>query len=210
MKEKRNKKRGSLIVFEGPEGSGKSTLIRRVCRVLKKKGYRVLQLREPGGVKISEAIRNILLNKANTKMSANAELLLYLAARAQLVNEKMEPALRKGIVVVCDRFEASTLAYQGYGREMSVSRIRQVSRWFVRGNLRPGLAFFLDVPVCVGLKRGGRHDRMERLSLLFHERVRRGFLKLAAEKKYPAVVVDTVKPIVQSIAAVEREIHDRF
>ena len=110
------KRKSYFITFEGPEGSGKSTQIKRIAAYLKRKGRRVLLLREPGGTAVSEAIRSILLNKRYKEMQPETELLLYLAARSQIVREKIQPALKKGWVVICDRYEDSTLSYQGYGR----------------------------------------------------------------------------------------------
>lgn len=184
-------KRGLFITFEGPEGSGKSTQIARTVAYLKKrKGRRPLLLREPGGTAVGEAIRKILLNRHFREMTPGTELLLYLAARAQLVAEKILPALRKGEVVVCDRFEDSTLAYQGFGRKIPLQAIEEVSRRFVRGRVKPDLTFLLDINPRVGIRRGGRHDRMEQQSFAFHDRVRRGFLKLAQRNRKRLIVVD--------------------
>ncbi|HOW59952.1 MAG TPA: dTMP kinase [Candidatus Omnitrophota bacterium] len=187
-------KKGYFITFEGAEGSGKSTQIRNAVAFLKKQGYSVLMLREPGGTRISEAIRSILLNKELTEMADVTELLLYLAARAQIVREKILPALKKGKVVICDRFEDSTWAYQGFGRKIPIPAIEQASR-LVRGNLKPDLTFVLDVDTTQGLKRGGRHDRIEREALSFHRRVRQGFLTLAKKNPNRMVVLDTGKPL---------------
>lgn len=186
--------RGFFIAFEGTEGSGKSTQIRALARYLKQCGRRVLLLREPGGTKVSEAIREILLNRKNHKMVPEAELLLYLAARTQVVREKILPALRKNYVVLCDRFEDSTLAYQGFGRGFSLSKIRDVSRVWVRGLTQPDLTILLDMDPVLGLKRGGRHDRMERQSLAFHRRVRSGFLRLAKKEPDRYLVLRAVRP----------------
>ncbi len=185
---------GLFITFEGTEGGGKSTQIRAVMRHLKKRGKRCLVLREPGGTRVSEAIRTILLNRKNTGMTAETELLLYLAARAQIVKEKILPALQKGISVLCDRFEDSTLAYQGFGRGFSLKKIQGISRDWVRGSLQPDLTFVLDIDPAAGLKRGGRHDRMERESLVFHRRVRAGFLKIAKKSPKRYLVLDAMRP----------------
>ncbi len=186
--------KGYFITFEGAEGSGKSTQIRKTVAFLRKKGRSVVMLREPGGTRISEAIRNILLDKQLKEMSHVTELLLYLAARAQIVREKILPALKKGKVVICDRFEDSTSAYQGYGRKIPLEAIDQVSR-LVRGDLRPDLTFVLDIDIKKGLARGGRHDRIEREALSFHERVRRGFLSLAKKHPQRMMVLDTSKSV---------------
>jgi dTMP kinase len=184
------KKRGLFITFEGTEGAGKSTQIRQAAASLRRKGYRVLLLREPGGTRISEAVREIILNKQFKEMHPHTELLLYLAARTQIVHEKIMPALQAGRAVICDRFEDSTLAYQGYGRGISLQSIQTVSRMMVRGALVPDLTFVLDIPPVEGMKRGGRHDRMELEALSFHNRVRRGFLDLARKNPRRYHVID--------------------
>lgn len=186
----RNMKKGFFITFEGTEGSGKSTQIQRAAAFLRRRGVKVLVLREPGGTKISEAIREILLNKDFTEMKPETELLLYLAARAQILREKVFPALKKGMTVICDRFEDSTLAYQGFGRKMSLKDIQTVSRLFVRGDFQPHLTFLLNIDPKEGMKRGGRHDRMERESYLFHQKVQRGFLTLARQNPKRYVILD--------------------
>lgn len=200
-------RRGYFVTFEGAEGSGKSTQIQRAAAYLRKRGKRVILLREPGGTRVSEAIRNIILNKKLKEMTPETELLLYLAARAQIVREKIEPALRKGQVVICDRFEDSTLAYQGFGRGISMRTIELLGRFVcdVRARsprpgqggatppLRPDLTILLDIHPRLGLKRGGRHDRIERESLAFHNRVRRGFLVLARKNPRRFRILDATK-----------------
>lgn len=186
-------KKGIFITFEGPEGSGKSTQIKRTAAYLKRRGRRVLLLREPGGTRVSEAIRRILLNKTHHEMVAEAELLLYLAARAQIVREKIIPALKRGLVVLCDRYEDSTLAYQGYGRGFALPVIEKMSL-LARGRTLPHKTFLLDMNPEAGMRRrSGKRDRMEKQSVRFHQKVRQGFLKLA--RKYPKrfVVIDAVK-----------------
>ncbi|MFA5159846.1 MAG: dTMP kinase, partial [Candidatus Omnitrophota bacterium] len=187
-------KKGYFITFEGAEGSGKSTQIKQAARFFRMRKNSVLLLREPGGTRISEAIRAILLNKDLKEMSPVTELFLYLSARAQIVHEKILPALKKGKVVICDRFEDSTRAYQGFGRKISLKAIEEASK-LVRGDLKPDLTFVLDIDIKKGLKRGGRHDRIEREALSFHERVRRGFLALAKKEPRRMVVLDTSKPV---------------
>jgi dTMP kinase len=199
------KHRGYFITFEGAEGSGKSTQIRNAVAFLKKKGRSVVMLREPGGTRISEAIRAVLLDKELKEMSPVTELLLYLAARAQIVHEKILPALKKGKVVICDRFEDSTRAYQGFGRKIPLAAIEEASK-LVRGALKPDLTFVLDIDITKGLKRGGRHDRIEREALSFHERVRRGFLMLAKKEPRRMVVLDTSKPLER----VSQKVRERF
>jgi dTMP kinase len=171
--------KGKFITFEGSEGSGKSTQSKLLVRYLKRKGFPVIFLREPGGTKISEKIRKILLDHKNDSMSASCELLLYMASRAQVVAEIIKPHLVKGTIVICDRFLDSTVAYQGYGLGMDLKLIRYMGSFATQG-IQPDLTVFLDVPVKEGLKH--RHlceDRIEKRPLSYHERVRRGYLKIA-------------------------------
>ena len=178
------KKCGFFITFEGGEGSGKSTQIKEAAKYLKKKGFQIEVYREPGSTDVGVAIRNVLLNPKLKSMVWQTELLLFLAARAQLVREKIMPALQKGKTVLVDRFEDSTIAYQAYGRKLDQFKIESFFP-FVRENCLPDLTFFLDVPVSLGMQRAskrGKPDRMEKSKLDFHERVRKGFLSLA--KKY--------------------------
>jgi len=199
-------KKALFITFEGTEGGGKSTQIRNTAAFLKKNKHKVLLLREPGGTRVSEAIREVLLNPGNKGMSAEAELLLYLAARAQLVREKILPALEKGVSVILDRFEDSTFAYQGYGRSLSMKNIETVSRLWVRGGLKPDLTIILDIDPAKGLARGGRHDRMEKESMKFHRKVRQGFLSLARKNPKRYGVIDATLSITEVAKLVEERV----
>ena len=167
-----------FITFEGSEGCGKSTQSKLLYQYLKRKGFNVIYLREPGGTRISERIRKILLEPQN-HMSATCEMLLYMAARAQIVNELIKPALKKGKIVICDRFLDSTVAYQGYGLGMDIAFIKCFGN-FVCSGLAPDLTILMDLPVKEGLKhRNLVKDRIEQRSLVYHQRVRDGYLKLA-------------------------------
>lgn len=171
--------KGKFITFEGSEGSGKSTQSKMLFEFLKKEGFDVLYLREPGSTSLSEKIRGILLDKRNKSVSAKAELLLYLAARAQVVEEVIRPALACGKVVLCDRFMDSTLAYQGYGLGMDIGFIKKAGE-FVTAGIQPGLTILFDLPAENGLKRCGKvKDRIESRPLDYHRRVRNGYLQLA-------------------------------
>jgi len=150
-------KKGLFITCEGGEGSGKSTNIRFAFRLLKKAGKKVILLRDPGTSKIGEDIRRILLNKKNNRMAVETELFLFLAARAQMVKESIEPALKKGFVVLCDRYEDSTVVYQGYAGGYPLKRLRKMIA--LTGHVQPDITFLFDVPVSLGLKRAGRTDR---------------------------------------------------
>lgn len=174
---------GIFITFEGTEGCGKSTQSKLLYRYLKRKGYNAIYLREPGGTKINEKLRKILLDPNNKSMSPECETLLYMAARAQVVGELIEPTLKKGKIVIGDRFLDSTVAYQGFGLGIDIKTIKFMGD-FVTRNIKPDLTIFLDLPVKSGLKicARGKKDRIEKRSLGYHLRVRRGYLKLAARE----------------------------
>jgi len=185
-------KRGIFITFEGPEGSGKTTHSRLLCGFLRKKGFKVLHTREPGGALISEKIRRILLDPKNKNMDVACEMLLYMAARAQIVKEKILPALEQGKIVVCDRFTDATLAYQGYAGGMDLKAIDNVAGIVTKG-IKPDVTFLLDIDSEKGLLRAGRSkDRMERKSILYHNKVRSGYLSIARiEPKRVKVISST-------------------
>ncbi len=170
--------KGKFITFEGSEGCGKSTQSKMLFDYLKAKGLKVTYLREPGGVKASERIREILLDP-KSRISPAAETLLYMAARAQVVEEIIKPALARGRIVVCDRFLDSTIAYQGYGLGIDIKLIKSIGNFATQG-IKPGLTIFLDLPVKSGLiHRHNCRDRIEQRSVSYHEKVRRGYLALA-------------------------------
>ena len=174
-----------FITFEGPEGSGKTTQINKLAVYLKKKGLKYIITREPGGSFVADKIRNILLDTGNKDLSPDAELLLYLASRAQHVKDKILPALKQGKIVICDRFSDSTMAYQGFARGFKRSLIRELNN-FATGGLEPDLTLLFDIDVKKGLSRAhkakNRKDRLELESLRFHNAVRKGFLKIAEEE----------------------------
>jgi dTMP kinase len=175
--------KGKFITFEGSEGCGKSTQSRMLYDYLKKKKKKVIYLREPGATKVSEKIRDILLDAKNDAMLPECEMFLYMAARSQIVAEVIKPQLKKGAIVICDRFLDSTLAYQGYGLGIDIDFIKCVGKFATFG-INPGLTIFLDLPVNKGLvHRDGRRDRIEKRPFSYHLRVRKGYLDLA--KKDP-------------------------
>lgn len=187
-----------FITFEGIEGSGKTTQIAKVAEFLRGQGYNVVTTREPGGCPISNAIREILLNPANDALENRAELLLYAAARAQHVAEVIQPALKQGQIVLCDRYTDATLAYQGYGRGLDLDLIEELNT-LASGDCRPHLTLLLDMPHETGLKRAlERNDmqnmcdegRFEQESLYFHKRVREGYLFLAQKDPQRMQVID--------------------
>ena len=178
--------RGLFITLEGVEGSGKSTQIRHLAEALTQTGYTVLQTREPGGTATAEAIRHILLTASTHEpVVPQTEALLILAARCQHVTHLIRPALRRGTVVLCDRFSDSTLAYQGFARGLDLQWLRTANE-VATGGLTPDLTLVLDLPVSVGLARRrsdrGEQNRLDHETDHFHRKVRRGFLALAAEE----------------------------
>ena len=179
---------GKFITFEGGEGCGKSTQIKLLAAALEQRGYDVLQVREPGGTVVGEHIREILLAKESAALDPMAELMLYEAARAQICNEVIRPALAAGRIVLCDRFYDSTIAYQGYGRGLDVALIRQLNEAAVDG-LAPDMTLMLFIDPVEGLRRAmgvtggdGEGDRIEAAGLAFHQRVHDGFARIAMEE----------------------------
>jgi dTMP kinase len=189
---------GKLISFEGSEGSGKSTQIARLAAHLQKTHREVLSTREPGGTEIGEQIRNIIVhNSKGDEMSAETELLLFTAARAQLVREIIAPALGRGAIVLCDRFLDSSTVYQGIGRNLAMDPVNQINRFAV-GSVMPDVTIVLDVPTKVSLSRLKQRasdlpDRMERENVDFYEKVRTGYLLLAKGMPARFIVVDGTK-----------------
>lgn len=188
-----------FITFEGAEGSGKTTQIQLLADALRKQAIDVTTTREPGGTRIGNAIRSLLLDLRHTEISPRTETLLFQAARAQLVDEVILPALAAGRVVLCDRYADSTLAYQGYGRGQSRTVLRGLGAYATR-ELTPDLTIYLDIDVDAGLarKRTGAAEewnRMENLEVEFHRRVRAGYLALAAEEPARWLVIDASLPI---------------
>lgn len=175
--------KGVFITFEGSERCGKSTQSRMLSAYLSGLGYSVVFLREPGGAPISENIRKVLLDPANTEMSANTELLLYMASRAQAVEQVIKPALEEGRIVLCDRFLDSTVVYQGYGLGMDIKLIRTLGN-FATGGISPDLTLLLDLPLKEALGGiGPEKDRIEQRDFAYHRRVKNGYLDLA--RRYP-------------------------
>ena len=173
---------GLFITMEGPDGSGKSTQIELLRDYLSHKGYDIIVCREPGGTPISEAVRQVILNKDFTEMGNMTELLLYASARAQLVEEVIRPAINAGKVVICDRFVESSVVYQGIARGMGIDLVYDVNR-FAIGDTMPDITFFIDVDAQTGIARKKKQaelDRMEREALDFHIKVVEGYRKLAA------------------------------
>lgn len=198
--------KGKFITFEGSEGCGKSTQSRFLVDHLKAEGFPVKLVREPGGVVISEKVREILLDKKNTQMNKECETLLYMAARAQLVEEVLIPELQQGTIVVCDRFLDSTVAYQGYGCGVAVETIRAMGLFATKG-IEPDLTFFLDLPTEEGLRRRGtERDRIELRSVEYHERVRAGYHAIAQGAPQRVVVIDGRRSKEENFAAIRARV----
>ena len=193
-----------FITVEGIEGAGKTSCLDLLEQLIRQRGHEVLVTREPGGTPLGEDLRQLLLGHRHDGMADDTELLLMFAARAEHLHAKIEPALVAGSWVLCDRFTDATYAYQGYGRGIDLQRIAALETW-VQGERRPDLTLLLDLPVEVGLQRAGRRstpDRFERQALTFFDRVRQGYLSLAASAPGRFRVIDAG----QSLDQVSRQV----
>lgn len=180
---------GTLITLEGIDGCGKSTQAEYLIKRLQTNAINYLHVREPGGTGIGEAVRQILLDPGSS-MSLQTEMLLYMAARSELTGQVILPALKKGLVVLCDRFTDSTAAYQGYGGGLELGWIAQLNLKATSG-LKPDLTFLFDLPVEEAIKRrGDKADRLESRNINYHQRVRRGYLELSQQEPQRFVVID--------------------
>ncbi len=190
--------KGFFITLEGPEGGGKTLHTAALCDYLSGRGFMVLRTREPGGTAIGDQVREVLTGLKNSEMHPRTEALLFQASRAQLVSERIRPALLDGQVVLCDRYADSTLAYQGYGRAtFSLEELRALIA-FATGGLKPDLTVLLDVEVEVGLQRKmreGEWNRLDAYDVAFHQRVRQGYCELAAAEPERWVTIDACRTI---------------
>jgi dTMP kinase len=197
-------RRGSFITLEGIDGSGKSTQLRRLAKYLRRRAYAVRATREPGGTRVGERIRSILLASATAKLAPLAELALMYAARAQHLEEVVRPALKRGQIVVSDRFNDASLAYQGYGRKLGVETVRAFDR-VVCGDTQPDLTIVLDLDPRLAFarahgretRRNSRHSRFEAQGLKFHQRVRAGYLAIAQEDPHRVKVIKADGPVAE-------------
>ncbi|MFR3748089.1 dTMP kinase [Streptococcus sp.] len=185
---------GTLISFEGPEGAGKSSILEAILPLLEEKGIPYITTREPGGVDIAEKIRQVILDPDHTSMDAKTELLLYIASRRQHLVERVLPALAAGKVVLMDRFIDSSVAYQGYGRGLSVEDIEWLNQ-FATDGLKPDLTLYFDLDVEEGLARIARNqerevNRLDLEGLELHYKVRKGYLALAEKEPERIVKID--------------------
>jgi len=196
-----NKLSGKFIVLDGPDGCGKSTQAELLSKWVKQQGVDVAGFRDPGTTHIGEKIRDILLDTAHEKMTVNAEMLLYMAARAQLWAEQIKPALEKGRCVIMDRWISSTCAYQGYAGNLGVEKVLKVAQYSLE-RIWPDLTIILDVDTDTAQKRMDRQlDRMEQKGPRFHKKVREGFKKLA-DFGQDVIVIDAAQTI--------EEVHSRI
>lgn len=191
--------KGYFITLEGGEGSGKSSVIKLIVERLQKEGYQVLQTREPGGVKIAEEIRNIILDKANTSMDGKTEALLYAASRRQHLVEKVIPALDKGMIVISDRYIDSSLVYQGVARGIGIQEVYEMNL-FAIDKILPNLTLILDIEPEIGLQRINKNNqrevnRLDLESLSFHHKVRDGYRKLKDLYPERIEIVDASKSL---------------
>ncbi|WP_203364445.1 dTMP kinase [Bacillus sp. REN10] len=197
-------RKGLFITIEGPEGAGKSSVMQLLINQLEKEGFCVTGTREPGGISISEQIREVILNKDNTEMDGRTEALLYAAARRQHLVEKVIPALVRGDIVLCDRFIDSSLAYQGYARGLGIDEVFDINRFAV-DDVMPDLTLLFDVRPEVGLARINAHEerevnRLDLESLHFHKKVREAYLLLS--ERFPERIVK-----INAEASVEEVFH---
>ena len=195
-------KKGYFISSEGPEGAGKTTVMNLLVSRLEEEGYDVLQTREPGGIMISEKIRNIILDNQHIMMDSHTEALLYAAARRQHLVEKIQPALDAGKIVICDRFIDSSLAYQGYARGIGINEIWAINK-FAIGETMPDTTILFDIEPSAGLARIHAHDEREKNrldieSIAFHQKVREGYLSLVEQYPDRIKVVDA-SPSVEDV-----------
>ena len=201
--------KSKFITFEGSEGCGKSTQSKLLYQYLKRKGFKVVYLRDPGGTKVSEKIRKILLDSQNDSLTPMPEMLLYMAARAQIVSEVIAPALEKGKIIICDRFLDSTIAYQGYGLGIDIKFIKCVGEIATSG-INPDLTILLDLPLRKGLEhRQQSKDRIEKRSLAYHSRVLEGYLKLAHLEPKRIKIIKVNKDKIKTQSEI-RKLVDKF
>jgi len=210
-------KKGLLVSLEGPDGAGKSSVLEALVPILEENGHQVVTTREPGGVPISEAIREVILDQKNTEMDGKTELLLYIASRRQHLIEKVLPALESGKLVIMDRFIDSSVAYQGFGRGLGVSDIEWLNR-FATDGLKPDVTLYFDLDVEEGLARIARNknrevNRLDLEGLDMHKRVRQGYLYAFENEPDRIVKIDasqTLESVVQdSLAVLNKRLNDK-
>src|SRR3954452_23572956 len=191
--------KGIFITIEGPEGAGKTTIIEMLLEKLESEGYPIMKTREPGGIEISEQIRNVILNKNNTAMDGRTEALLYAAARRQHLVEKVLPAIEQGFIVLCDRFIDSSLAYQGFARGIGMDDVYSINE-FATENRMPDATLYFDIDPEIGIKRINEHkgrevNRLDLENLEFHRKVREGYHILTKRYSNRIIEIDASQPL---------------
>lgn len=203
--------KGIFITFEGSDGCGKSTQIKKLAEYLTSQGKEVVVTREPGGTDISEQIRGIILDPNNKEEGPVTEMMLYAAARAQIVSQLIKPSIEEGKIVLCDRFVDSSIAYQAYGRGLG-DQVKIVNSYALQG-LLPDVTFFLDITAEEGRKRNkntDKNDRMEQEAIEFHQRVYEGYKKIAEDNKDRVVVIDASKSIEEVFEEIKKVYDTKF
>ena len=193
--------KGYFIAFEGGEGAGKSPQEARLARALTERGHTIVRTREPGGTPAAEIMRDLVLNPKYEGLDARAEALLFAAARGEHVARIVRPAIERGEVVICDRYIDSSVAYQGYGRDLGPDRIRELSLWATR-DLVPDLTIVLDMSPEIGLSRVSNPDRVEAEPLMYHESVRQAYLTIAAQDPDRYLVLAAMQDVTVIAAAI--------
>lgn len=207
-------KKGLFIVFEGGEGTGKTTAIESIYDWIQEKDLKCIKTREPGGIKISEEIRQVILDKDNTKMDGRTEALLYTAARRQHLVEKVIPALNEGYVVLCDRFIDSSLAYQGFARGLGIDEVMSINK-FAIGEYMPDLSILFDLEPKIGLERistsGEREiNRLDLEKIDFHEKVREGYNKVYKENRDRIVKINAAQSKEGVLKEIKKILENKF
>lgn len=201
---------GKLIVFEGPDGSGKTTILKNINKKLINLGYPIMLVREPGGTFISEQIREIIIDNNNTEMNSKTECLLFAASRAQLVEEKIKPALNRGEIILCDRFVLSSLLYQGVGRGLGINEVKKIND-FATGFIKPDLTIFFNIDYKTALMRkraNFKADRLESEDFDFHKKIFDAYIDLVKKYKEDIKQVDASLSIDQVSENVLKLIED--
>ena len=207
-------KKGLFIVFEGGEGTGKTTAIESIYDWIQEKDLKCIKTREPGGIKISEEIRQVILDKDNTKMDGRTEALLYAAARRQHLVEKVIPALNEGYVVLCDRFIDSSLAYQGFARGLGIDEVMSINK-FAIGEYMPDLSILFELEPKIGLERistsGEREiNRLDLEKIDFHEKVREGYNKVYKENRHRIVKINAEQSKENVLKEIKKILENKF
>lgn len=204
--------KGIFITIEGPDGSGKTTIINMLAENLQKEGFEVMATREPGGIEIAEQIRQVILDRDNTAMDPRTEALLYAAARRQHLTEKVKPALDNGKIILCDRFVDSSLAYQGYARGLGIDEVYSINEFAIE-NMMPELTLYFDLAPELGLERinknkGREVNRLDLENLEFHQKVREGYMILAERFTDRIVKIDASRELETVYEDAEAKIKD--